>query len=34
VGKKKKRQIEGKSYNPNGDLDDPWIFEVNLKSSR
>jgi hypothetical protein len=33
VGKKKKRQIEGKSYNPNGDLDEPRIFGVNLKSS-
>ena len=28
-----KRQIDGKSYNPNGYLDDVWIFGVNLKFS-
>ena len=28
-----KRQIDGKSYNPNGYLDDVWIFGVNLKCS-
>jgi hypothetical protein len=28
-----KRQIDGKSYNPNGYLDDIWIFGVNVKFS-
>jgi len=28
-----KRKIDGKSYNPNGYLDDVWIFGVNLKFS-
>lgn len=28
-----KRQINGKSYNPNGYLDDVWIFGVNLQFS-
>ena len=28
-----KRPIDGKSYNPNGYLDDVWIFGVNLKFS-
>jgi hypothetical protein len=28
-----KRQIDGKSYNPNGYLDDLWIYGVNLKVS-
>jgi hypothetical protein len=28
-----KRKVHGKSYNPNGYLDDVWIFGVNLKFS-